>query len=239
MNKSSRLKFFVYMLALYTLAYIPVTVAETWQTHGSILWAVKNFARKNLVTQQNQDAEITTGKLDSRLKLRKCDKYLQAYLPKGSRETGKTTIGVKCAGSTPWSLHVPVTISVYRNILVANRQLQKDAILAVSDLKLEKHDLADMPYGYLEDKDSVTGMKLKRRVMAGAVLTPAMLKKPRIVSRGQNITILAQSGRMAVRMAGKALENGAAGDRIKVKNIKSGKKLEGVISDAGEVEVDI
>jgi len=38
---------------------------------------------------------------------------------------------------------------------------------------------------------------------------------------------------------GKALDNGAIGDRIKVINIKSRKKLEGIITVAGEVKVDI
>jgi len=50
---------------------------------------------------------------------------------------------------------------------------------------------------------------------------------------------MAQSGSMLVRMRGKALDHGAVGDRIKVLNIKSRKKLEGIITVTGEVKVDI
>ena len=50
---------------------------------------------------------------------------------------------------------------------------------------------------------------------------------------------MAQSGSMLVRMKGKALGSGAIGDRIKVINIKSKRKLEGIITLNGEVKVDI
>lgn len=218
---------------------IPVAVAETYQSHKSIYQTVKSFVRKNFTSQHNQKPEINVGKLDSRLKLKKCNKHLQAFSPKGSRELGNTTVGVKCTGSKPWSLHVPVTISIYKNVLVAARPLQKGTILTEADFKLAKHDLASLSYGYFEDPKAEIGMKLKRRTLAGTVLTPAMLKKPQLITRGQKVTITALSGRMEVRMSGKALGNGAIGDRIKVMNLKSRKKLEGVVTSAGEVEVSI
>jgi len=166
-------------------------------------------------------------------------KNYDAFLPKGSRDIGKTTVGVKCTGKKAWSLHVPVTISVYGKVLVASRQLQKDSVLTAADIKLARNNLAYLSHGYYETLKNGVGMKLKRRISAGTVLTPAMLKKPRVITRGQKITIMAQSGSMLVRMQGKALNNGAIGDRIKVINIKSRKKLEGIITVAGEVKVDI
>jgi len=239
MIRRYQLKIVISCILLYIFISMPDAIAETFQSHSSIYWVAKKFIKDHVISQHAQKPEIKIGKLDSRLKLKKCNKYLQAFLPKGSREMGKTTVGVKCTGSKPWSLHVPVTISIYKNILVATRQLQKNTVLTASDIKLTKHDLASLAYGYFEEKKSGIGMKLKRRVLAGAVLTPAMLKKPQVVTRGQRITILAQSGRMLVRMTGKALNNGAVGDRIKVMNIKSSKKLEGIITSSGEVEVDI
>jgi len=218
---------------------MPVAVAETFQSHKSIYQAARSFMRNHVSPQHSTKPEVKAGKLDSRLKLKKCNKRLQAFLPKGSRELGKTTVGVKCAGTNPWSLHVPVTISVYKNIVVTTRLLQKGTVLAEPDIKLVKRDLGNLSYGYFEDISSNVGMKLKRRTLAGAVLTPAMLKKPQVISRGQKISILAQSGRMQVRMTGKALANGAVGERIKVMNLKSSQKLEGVVTSAGVVEIDI
>jgi flagella basal body P-ring formation protein FlgA len=237
--KTYRLKIFLGYACLCALLYTPVASADSYQSHKSIYQAARSFMRNHVATQRGQRPVVKIGKLDSRLKLKKCSRKLQAFLPKGSRDMGKTTVGVKCTGSKPWSLHVPLSVSIYGKVLVASRQLQKDSILTVSDIKLAKYDLANLSYGYFEALDSGIGKKLKRRVSAGAVLTPAMLKKPRVITRGQKVTIMAQSGSMQVRMKGKALNHGSIGDRIKVMNIKSRKKLEGVITSSGEVKVDI
>ena len=216
-----------------------IAVAGTFQSHNSIYQAARNFVRSDVLSQQNKQAEIKIGTLDSRLKLKQCNKPLQAFLPNGSRDLGKTTIGVKCKGTKPWSLHVPVTISVYKNVLVASRQLQKGTVLTEADMKLKQIDLAKLHYGFFDELKNGIGKKLKRRVLAEAVLTPAMLKNPQLIRRGQKITIMAQSGLMTVRMKGKALDNGAVGERIKVLNVKSRKKMEGVITSSGEVKIDI
>ena len=214
-------------------------VAGKYQDHKTIYQAARDFVRLHVISQQNQQAKIKIGTLDSRLKLKQCPKPLQAFQPNGSRDLGKTTIGVKCNGTNAWSLHVPVTISVFKNVLVASRQLQKGTVLTGSDIELKKIDLAKLHYGFFEELKYGAGKKLKRRILAGAVLTPAMLKDPQLIRRGQQITIMAQSGLMVVRMQGKALASGAAGERIKVMNVKSRKKLEGVITSSGEVKVDI
>ncbi|HEB56571.1 MAG TPA: flagellar basal body P-ring formation protein FlgA [Gammaproteobacteria bacterium] len=226
-------------LCLCGLLYTPAVFGGAYQSHESIYQAARSYARSHVVPKHAQKPEIKISKLDSRLKLKKCSNRLKAFLPKGGRKIGKTTIGIKCTGSNPWSLHVPLTISVYGKVLVASRQLQKNSVLKKTDIKLARYNLAELPFGYFESLDKGVGMKLKRRVTEGTVLTPAMLKKPRIVKRGQKVSIMAQSGSMVVRMQGKALDNGAAGDRIKVMNVKSRKKLEGVVTLSGEVKVDI
>ena len=237
--KPEQLKRYTCYSLLCVLLYTPVVAAASYQDHKSIYKAARIFLRDHVALQHGQRPQIKVGKLDSRLKLKKCSTKLRAFMPRGSREIGKTTVGVKCTGKKAWSLHVPVTISVYGKVLVASHQLQKGSVLTAADLKLAKNNLANLTYGYYENPKNGIGMKLKRRVSAGTVLTPAMLKKPRIITRGQKVTIMAQSGSMLVRMKGKALDNGAIGDRIKVINIKSRKKLEGIITLAGEVKVDI
>ncbi len=233
------LKFVFSCALMYVFLYMNVAMAGAFQSHWSISQVAKNFIRGHVAALENQQPEIKMGKLDSRLKLKNCNKKLQAFLPRGSRTIGKTTVGVKCTGSKPWSLHVPITISLYKNVMVSARQIQKGTVLTALDIKLARHDVATLSYGHFEDITNAIGMKLKRRASAGVVLTPTMLIKPQIITRGQKISIMAQSGNMQVRMNGKALSNGAIGERIKVINIQSMKKLEGVITAKGEVKVDI
>jgi flagella basal body P-ring formation protein FlgA len=218
---------------------VSAAVAGSYQSHKSIYQAAESFILKQVQTQHSQRPDIKASGLDSRLKLKKCNKSLRAFLPKGSREMGRTTVGVKCTGTKPWSLHVPVTISIYKNVLVASRTLQKGDVLTKADVKLAKHDIGSLSYGFFENTTSGIGMKIKRRAQAGTVLTPSMLKKQQVIKRGQKVSITAQSGRMQIKMMGEALNNGAVGDRIKVMNIKSRRKLEGIVTSSAEVKVDI
>lgn len=219
--------------------YISTAVAGLYQSHDSIYKVAERFIHKQVKSQNEQQPDVKASGLDSRLKLEKCDKSLEAFLTKGSRELGRTTVGVKCNGSKPWSLHVPVTISIYKNVLVASRTLKKGDVLTKADLRLAKHDLGSLSHGFFESKKSGIGMMVKRRTQPGTVLTPSMIKKPQVIKRGQKVAILAQSGRMQVRMMGKALNNGAVGDRIGVMNIKTHQKLEGIVISIAEVRVDI
>jgi len=238
MNKNNQFINYVCLCVLLCVTR-PISAAESFQSHTSIYQAAKSFIRDHVASKDKQSTEIVTGNLDSRLKLKKCNKALSAFLPKGSRVIGKTTVGVKCTGTKPWSLHVPVTISVYKKVLAATHTLQRGDILTESDLKLIKYDVSRLSYGYFEDIKIGVGMKVKRHIMVDKVLTPAMLKKPQVIKRGQKVSILAHSGRMQVRMIGKALNNGAIGDRIRVMNMKSRQKVEGVVTSSSEVEVDI
>ena len=213
--------------------------ASPYQTHTSIHQAAIDYMQAHIQNRYAQAATITSGKLDARLRLKACDKPLQTFLPKGSRDIGQTTVGVRCTGSKAWSLHVPIRVSMYKNIAVSAKLLNRGQLLQKSDIKLKNVDLATLPQGYIDDLSDLIGQKLKRRLSPGTAFTPNSVEKPERVKRGQRVTILARSGSMEVRMTGKALAGGAIGDRIRVVNIKSKKKREGIITQSGEVKVDL
>ncbi len=228
------------LLMLVMLMSVPgARAASQHQSHDSIYWAAKSFLKQQLIQNGTEGASVNTGKLDSRLKLVRCDRNLSTFMPKGSRLMGKTTVGVKCEGKRPWSLNLPVTIEINRPVLVTTRHLTRGDIITADDVRLANRNLAKLPHGYVDNMESALGRVVKRRVMENKALTPSMIKKPQLVKRGQRVTILAVSGRMQVRMAGKALANGAAGDRIQVQNVSSSRKLEGIITSSGEIRVDI
>jgi flagellar basal body P-ring formation protein FlgA len=213
--------------------------AAAYQDQASIRNAARNFMIEHTRSVYRQQAEIEVGKLDSRLRLRQCSLPLQASMPDGSRELGKLTVHVSCTDAKPWSLYVPVTISIYKQVVVAARTLSRGTLITENDIRLARYDLADLNRGYFEDSSVNLGMRLKRRLLAGDPLTPAMVERPRIIERGQRVKIMAGSGGMVIRTSGKALEPGAVGDRIGVLNVSSKQKLEGVVTEDGEIRVDI
>ena len=206
-----------------------------FQSHESILSLARTFMEDYSRNINGEAAEIQVDRLDPRLHLHGCDRDLEAFLPNGGRTTGNTTVGVRCPGSKPWSLYVPVTVNVFKNVVVTSSALPRNTILERSHLKMAKRNLAKLPQGYFVDPDRLVGMKLKRNLNAGLPLTPTMVKAQTVIKRGQRVMLVSRSRGISVRMQGKALANGAMGELVRVKNLSSKRIVEGTVTSAGEV----
>ena len=58
-----------------------------------------------------------------------------------------------------------------------------------------------------------------------------------MVRRGDRVGIEVQTAAVTIRMNGEALADGGVGQRIPVRNVSSGKRLEAIVRSAGTVEV--
>ena len=220
------------------LAYA-VVEASAYQSIDSINDAARTFIRQHTESVHHQSPDIKIGRLDSRLKLSQCAFPLEVTIPPGSRDLGRFTLRVRCDDDRPWSLNLPVTVTIYKEIFVTAEILPRGKILAEDDFRRVKYDVSKLPAGYIDDSGYIAGMELKRRLSGGVPVTTTMLRKPQLVKRGQRISIIAGTERMEVRMPGKALAHGAEGDRIRVMNLRSKKKLEGTVTASGDIRVDI
>ena len=217
---------------------LPLTLmAGAMQSHDSIREAVRNHI---LAQSSNYPTrpEVSVGRLDSRLRLEQCSKPLETFSPPGKANSTRSTVCVRCNGQTPWSLYVPATVSIMLPIVVAATDLSRGALLTENDLTLKEHDITTLHRGYLEEIAGAIGKKLKRNLPRGQVLAPHQIATPLAVKRGNRVTIIAGTpGAFEIRTQGQALDNGAAGDRIKVRNISSKRVVEATIRSPGIVEV--
>jgi flagella basal body P-ring formation protein FlgA len=212
--------------------------AETWQSLGSIRSAALAHVRGELA-QDGARRDVEVGALDPRLHLAACGEALTAFTPPGARRGANGTVGVRCAGPQAWKIYVAVRVSSRDRVLVANRALPRDSVLAPADFTLVERNVDTLSQGYYGDAAELGGMRLRRPVAAGAVLTPAMLSAIPLVTRGQQVTLEAQTGGVHIRMAGEALAEAALGQRIRVKNLSSERVVEGVVRSDEVVEVSL
>ncbi len=70
----------------------------------------------------------------------------------------------------------------------------------------------------------------------GDIVRRSLLHAPTLVRRGDAVNIVAQHEQILVTMAGEALDAGARGDIVRVRNAGSGKVIRARVIDAGEVE---
>jgi flagella basal body P-ring formation protein FlgA len=82
-------------------------------------------------------------------------------------------------------------------------------------------------------------LETRRAIHAGEVLSPGLLSSPRLIHRGQELILFASSGAMTVTMKGEALEDGAEGDVIRVRNLSSNRVVEGRVIGADKVQVSL
>jgi flagella basal body P-ring formation protein FlgA len=177
--------------------------------------------------------------LDPRLRLKQCGEPLDAF-PTGTRRfIGATTVGVRCGGPNPWSLYVSARVAVQESVLVAARPLARGETLGTADVRLVERDLSNLHHGYFEKPGQAVGKVLKQRVSEGDVIRPTQLTEPKMVHRGQRVVLTAEAAGLQVRMAGKALADGATGDWIKVQNLSSNRIVEGEVIAAGVVKIKL
>ncbi len=209
------------------------------QSTDSIRARAKQFLTARLDPLQQKDARIEIGRLDPRLRLRQCDAPLQAFAVGGRPRVGATSVGIRCDDRKPWTLYVTAQVVVFGDVVVAARAVNRGDQLRPADLRLQRKDLSKLAYGYLTQVQSATGKVLKRSYVNGAVVQPDQLQAPKLVKRGQQVTLHAEAGGIEVRMAGTALSDGAAGDRIQVRNSRSNRVVEGEVVAEGVVKIRI
>lgn len=211
--------------------------ADAIQSHESIRATAETFIAETVLSGHGRLPTARAGSLDSRLRLKECDQPLEAFQPAGGRLLGNTTVGVRCPGTQPWTLYVPVKVSIHDTVVVAARPLSRGMVVQVEDVELLERDLAGMRSGYYTDLSEVVGKQVSRTASMGATITTLMVKSPREIKRGQQISLVAESNGLKVQMMGKALADGVSGERIQVRNLSTKKVVEGTVQSSSTVQI--
>ena len=210
--------------------------APNWQSTAEISATAEAFLRARIGKAASRTT-VKAGTLDSRHLLANCSKPLEAFLRRGTKIASRTVVGVRCAGVKPWKVYIPVDVVVTDTVLVARRTLPRGHLLTRDDLVAEQRDVSRMVSGYLSDPEQLLGQRLKTQLIAGRMLTPKMLQADLAIRRGQSVTLAVNNNGISIRMGGKALMDGALGQRIRVENTNSGRIVEGIVRSREHVEI--
>ena len=213
---------------------LPAQTAD-WHPVEDIAGTAERFLAERVGTGGN--TTVRAGMIDSRLRLTACDQPIEGFLRAGTRVGAKTIVGVRCSGTKPWKVYVPVEVAVRTRVWIASRPLPRGHLLTQNDLRAEERDVARMNQGYITDINRLLGQRLTSSVLAGRAITDRLVESDDLVSRGQTVTLAVMSGNINIRMSGKALSDGGLNDRIRVENLNSGRVVEGVVRSPELVEV--
>jgi len=211
--------------------------ARDFESLESITHLVKSFINNELESNNIKDATINVRELDSRLKLNKCTTYLKPKLNVTNNLIGKLMVAVNCKEPKPWTVHIPVEVTVYKKVLAASRPLSKGHIINKNDLTSISVKLNQNNNVFFTKSNNLIGKQVKRPITTGKVIKPRFVEAARIVRRGENVTIIAVTQSIQVSMKGMALADGAKGQMIRVRNLKTKRVVQGIVTKPGFVKV--
>ena len=217
--------------ALGCLAAGPAALADG--AHES-LQRIEGVAIAAVTAQLPASAQVTGGSVDNRLRLPACTEAPVAEPP--ALRGANATVTVRC-GDPAWTVYVPLRISDLRPVVVLARAATRGESVDANLVQMQQRDVAQLPFGYFDSAAGVLGYELRRALTAGSVLTPNDAQPPRLVRRGEMVTLVSRSGGLEVRAGGTAMGDGAQGARVRVRNNSSRRVVEGVVTAAGVVEV--
>jgi flagella basal body P-ring formation protein FlgA len=210
--------------------------ATQWQDVAELQALARSEASRQFppLTERQR---FVIGPIEPNLQLERCRQPVRAALASAHHMQDRATVELRCQNAKPWHLYVQVRIVGTSTVAVAAHAIVMGTVLAANDMRVEQHDLTELPLGFLDDPAIAVGLTASRPIAGGAFLTNQQLVAAKAVQRGQSVTLIADAGGMSVRMAGKALSDGLINQRVKVQNLSSGKIVEGVARSEQVVEI--
>ena len=134
---------------------------------------------------------------------------------------------------------VPVRIQERRQVVVLAAPVPRGAPLRPDQLRMALRDIGQAQHGYYSSIEQALGLVSRRPLPMDTVLSPASVEQPRLVKRGQRVRIDAGNRAIAISATGLALRDGRLGEIVPVRNPRSERVIDAVVSDHGTVRVAI
>ncbi|KJR32516.1 flagella basal body P-ring formation protein FlgA [Vibrio navarrensis] len=207
--------------------------AATENQIKQIQLAAEEHILANVEQPPGGELSVSAANIDSRIKATDCPVALSTSANSDNANRSNINVLVECP-SDDWQVYVPVRLSIAIPMVVATRTLARGEIISLGDVKHEMIELQRFRKEGFADSSQVVGAKVKRTVRLGNVIERGDVC---VVCRNEKVIIKASQDGMVITTLGTALQDGAAGEQVRVKNDKSQRIIEGIVSGIAEVTV--
>jgi len=134
---------------------------------------------------------------------------------------------------------VPLQARIIHEIWVARSSLTRGQILQSSDWLAEKRDILILRDAVGAAHMSDDSCELTENIPAGSPLLSRSIKPRTVVRRGKMIEALLQDGKLVISVKAEALEDGAVGQTIRVRNVASRREFRGKVENEQTIVVNL
>ncbi len=160
--------------------------------------------------------------------------------PNSLRDVGAVSVEVLVDGELYMrfdpSPYLEVTLTTFKT----SRDIDRGEILSGSDVAETTVDVRTLPIGELFNSlDEIVGMAARMNVQSGRILHHDLLEPPTVVERGDVVLVAIPIGGAEITLNGIALDSGAVGDEIRVRNPDSGTIITAIVTGPSRAEIHL
>lgn len=131
------------------------------------------------------------------------------------------------------TLNVAVSVKLFKKITIAKTTIPEGTIVDARNLSFTRVDVTNYDLSQILKATEVIGKEAKKTIIAGKPFLKEHFTDSKLVSRGDMVEIQAVSGAVKVRTTGTALNDAAAGDKIRVRRSNSTSVITAILSEDG------
>jgi flagella basal body P-ring formation protein FlgA len=144
---------------------------------------------------------------------------------------------VPATGPTLYTQQVIGTVYEKTQVPVLKRLVSAGDTIQPDDIDWTSSRVDQLANNTVTDAQQMVGRIAKRPLRPGQILRISDLINDPAIHKNDLITIAVQTNNMSLTVRGKALDDGAVGQSIRVVNVNTKKQLLGVVKDAGTVQI--
>ncbi len=137
------------------------------------------------------------------------------------------------------TIYPRLTIFVQQEVAVASNRIMRGRILDGSVVRIEKRPIGQIVSQPFTDLSGVLGAVSRMDIPSGTILNGSMIETPPIVKGGQMVSVRVVSGGLLIMSSGQVLQDGRAGQLVRVLNTKSRRDFLARVVAPDLVEVDV
>lgn len=142
----------------------------------------------------------------------------EPFLPNADQSPlGRVNVGVRCGENQRQVRYLQATVDVIGEYAVAAQDIPRGATINAAMLGQQQGNLGDLTSRTITDPQAIIGKVARRPIRSGSTLQPHDIQTPLLVKRGQRVNVIAQGNAFQVSREGEAMDNGAEGERIRVR----------------------
>ncbi|HEU5047724.1 MAG TPA: flagellar basal body P-ring formation chaperone FlgA [Rickettsiales bacterium] len=126
---------------------------------------------------------------------------------------------------------------VIKQIPVLTHTVRADEVISADDIRYEKQSDRFMRNDIITDTKMLIGKSPRHAISQNRPIRQDEIENAALMHKGARVTMLYRSGNLEIRTIGQALDNGAKGDIVRVKNLSSKSVIDATVETSDLVRV--